>query len=416
MESLKDVMHYNENKLKQEVAAFIHAANYGRDTERLGFTERYKRLELQAAYNDTSQKKIVHISLNFDPSEKLSKETLSDIADEYMQRIGFTGQPYLVYEHFDAEHPHIHIVSTNIRRDGTRIKSHNIGRNESETARKEIEKLFNLVPAESHKQKELFQLKHETLPRILTQYKYTSLAELNAVLKHINIMADRCSPDSRTYKHGGLVYRKLDKNGNPTRVPVKSSNIYLKPGLKYLEEKFEANEELRKPFKQHVKNAIDFAFAGRPVKSMDELKATLHKEHIEVVVRQNDQGIIYGLTYIDSKNKCVFNGSDLGKQYSANGLQQRLSLTEQKVDIKLKQQLARQQEGVSSPKQSTPHQPQRTLPRQQEDHIQKHAVPSTDGQHGDNKILHELMQPEYSSEQIPPELKKRKRKRKRHHL
>ena len=34
-------------------------------------------------------------------------------------------------------------------------------------------------------------------------------------------------------------------------------------------------------------------------------------------------GIIYGITYIDHHTKCVFNGSHLGKQYSANGIQQR---------------------------------------------------------------------------------------------
>jgi hypothetical protein len=33
--------------------------------------------------------------------------------------------------------------------------------------------------------------------------------------------------------------------------------------------------------------------------------------------------IIYGITYVDHHKKCVFNGSDLGKQYSAAGIQQR---------------------------------------------------------------------------------------------
>ncbi len=56
-----------------------------------------------------------------------------------MSKIGFGDQPYLVYQHFDARHPHIHIVTTNIKSDGSRIKTHNIGRNQSERARREIE-------------------------------------------------------------------------------------------------------------------------------------------------------------------------------------------------------------------------------------------------------------------------------------
>src|SRR6266542_1785577 len=307
---LRNVMHYNENKLKQEIeirlqdgsivkkkmAEFIHASNYGKDTERLGFTDRFKRLEKLAALNERREKKFVHISLNFDPSEQLSHATLRQLTDQYMGKIGFGNQPYLVYEHHDANHPHIHIVSTNIRRDSTRIPSHNIGRHQSEKARKEIEQEFGLVLAERGQIKELFQLKHETLPRILTQYKYTSVAELNAVLKYINIMADRGGPESRTFKHGGLVYRKLDQNGKPTGASIKASNIYLKAGLKFLEEKFKENEELRKPFKQRVKNSIDLAFAKRPVKSIGEFIQVLRKEKIELVIRQNEKGTIYGLT------------------------------------------------------------------------------------------------------------------------
>ena len=41
----------------------------------------------------------------------------------------------------------------------------------------------------------------------------------------------------------------------------------------------------------------------------------------QVVLRQNDTGIIYGITYVDHKTRCVFNGSNLGKQYSANAIQ-----------------------------------------------------------------------------------------------
>src|SRR5690349_21729767 len=110
--SLRNVMHYNENKLKQNVAKFIHAANYAKDTDRLGFTDRYRRLEKQLELNENVKTNVIHISLNFDNSEKLGEARLKEIADAYMQRLGFGEQPYLVYQHFDAGHPHIHIVST----------------------------------------------------------------------------------------------------------------------------------------------------------------------------------------------------------------------------------------------------------------------------------------------------------------
>jgi type IV secretory pathway VirD2 relaxase len=112
-----------------------------------------------AAENPRAKTNAVHISLNFDPSEKLSPQTMTEIAQKYMEKIDFGGQPYLVYQHYDAGHPHMHIVTTNIESDGTRIDLHNIGKNQSETARKELEKIYNLVPAESKTQQEAINVK-----------------------------------------------------------------------------------------------------------------------------------------------------------------------------------------------------------------------------------------------------------------
>jgi hypothetical protein len=61
----------------------------------------------------------------------LGKETLTQIADCYRRQIAFADQPYLVYQHNDAGHLHIHIVSTNIQRIGKRIQMQKIGRNQS---------------------------------------------------------------------------------------------------------------------------------------------------------------------------------------------------------------------------------------------------------------------------------------------
>jgi hypothetical protein len=52
---------------------------------------------------------------------------------------------------------------------------------------------------------------------------------------------------------------------------------------------------------------------------------SLEKENIQTVLRRNNEGVIYGITYIDHRTKSVFNGSALGKPYSANGIQERCS-------------------------------------------------------------------------------------------
>ena len=276
--SLRNTLHYNENKLKQNTAQFIHSMNYGKETEQLRFTDKIKTVEKLTSLNERTKLNSVHISLNFDPSEKLSKELLQKIAETYMRGIGFGKQPFLVYQHHDAGHPHIHIVTTNIEANGQRIKMQNIGRNQSEKARIAIEKEFKLVQAQNKQLKQVYELKpvngqkvqygkSETkraitnvLNAILPTYKYASLPELNALLKQYNIVADRGSENSRTYKNNGLVYRALDDKGQKIGAPVKASAIHNNAGLKFLSEKFSLNEPLKQTHRLRVKNAIDLSF------------------------------------------------------------------------------------------------------------------------------------------------------------
>ncbi|MGN6211988.1 relaxase/mobilization nuclease domain-containing protein [Parafilimonas sp.] len=369
--SIRNVLQYNENKLKQNVAQLIYSKNYGKDTEQLGFTDKIRTLEKIISLNERTKLNAVHISLNFDPSEKLDKETLQKIADAYMQRIGFGNQPYLVYQHRDAGHPHVHLVTTNIQRDGKRIRMQNIGRNQSEKARKEIEKEFKLVQAEAHHLKQAYEIKPvnvqkvqygksdtrraitNVLDAVLPTYKYASLPELNAVLKQYNIVADRGKEGSRLYNSKGLMYRILNDKGEKIGIPIKASQIYNKPTLKFLQQKFLQNQTEKQRYKLRVKNAIDFSFAKQPKQSLQGLMTALQKERIQLVLRQNDKGIIYGLTYIDHQTKCVLNGSDLGKPYSANQIQERCRQQEIKYDEqKLVQQPALKQ--ANEQKQSAP--------------------------------------------------------------
>lgn len=348
--SLRNALHYNENKVRHKVANFIHSGNYPKDTHLLGFSDKINRLERLAGLNQQTKINSLHISLNFDLSDKLDEKKLKEITDWYLKEIGFCAQPYLVYQHNDSGHPHIHIVTTNIRSDGSRISLHNLGRNKSEKARKEIEKEFELKQAQQNHRLD-YELKPvnvtkvqygkaetkraiaNVLNHVLPSYKYASLVELNAVLQQYNIIADRGSEKSRIYQSKGLVYRILDTDRQKIGVPIKASLIYSKPTLKNIEANFEKNDREKQAHKRRVTNAIDFLFIKNANQSLPDLMKALQKENIAVLSRQNDNGIIYGITYVDHHTKCVFNGSQLGKQYSANAIQQRCT-AEQQLSIR----------------------------------------------------------------------------------
>lgn len=65
--------------------------------------------------------------------------------------------------------------------------------------------------------------------------------------------------------------------------------------------------------------------------TLSEFKEALAREGINVVLRQGANGNIYGLTYVDFNSKCVFNGSDLGKESIAKGILEQLR-AEQKLE------------------------------------------------------------------------------------
>ncbi len=410
--SIHRIVNYNENKVKEGVAKCISAANYPKDADKLSLKNKLNRLLNQALLNTNVSRNSLHVSLNFDPSENYSKEKLEIIANTYMERIGFGNQPYLVYQHHDAGHPHIHIISIKVREDGSRIDTQNIGRNQSEKARKEIEKEFGLVKAEDSKRLRQYQLKplnaekiqygksvtkrgiSNVLNEVLYSYKYASIPELNAVLKQFNVMADRGSENSRIYKNNGLTYRLLDASGNKVGVPIKASDFFNKPTLKFLEERFVLNEKERQPHKTRIKNAIDLLLVKNTSMNLEVLIKALKKESIQTVLRQNKQGVIYGITYIDHRTKSVFNGSSLGKPYSANGIQERCSAMASPVEV------IKDSKGAGEEK------------RQSEKQIISQPL-GIEKSINDNSLLETLMNPKEGFDYVPWQLKKAKRKKRK---
>lgn len=333
--SLGRILNYNESKVQQQKAVCLYAGNYPVDSDRLSFAMKQNYLARRIELNTNVSRNSLHISLNFDPSENaLGNERMTEIARAYMQELGFGEQPYLVYHHFDARHPHLHVVTTNIRHDGSRIDLHHLAIRKSEPARKKLEAVFGLVRAQGLKKdstektvrvaeygrSETRSAIQNVLEVVLDRYRYTSLAELNAVLGIYNIRADQGSEGSRVRRHSGLLYRIISENGEPLGVPIKASLFHSSPILKRLEVKFARNRITGGQHKARIKNAIDGLSLPEGQKNLFNAISKLANQGITVVKRQNSEGRIFGLTYIDHQSGAIFNGSAIGKAYSANAM------------------------------------------------------------------------------------------------
>lgn len=339
---IRGALSYNENKVKNERAELLDAVNYPKNAADLSFNEKLRVMTLLADLNSRAEQKCVHISINFHPSEKFTNEQFVTMTKEYMQQIGFGDQPYLIYNHLDAAHPHLHVVTTSIEPDGRQIRLRYIGRDVSGPATRRIEKQFGLVPATAKTVAEPFVLKPIDLEKaeygksetkatisnivrsVFKHYKFTSIYEFNAILEQFNVTAYRGEPGMNMYEKGGLVYFLIDPVGKRVGKPIKASTIYDSPTLKKLQEKFLKNDVERQQYKVWIQDAVDDILSTGV--GLEEFMFRMNQRNIQVVLRKSDTGKIYGITYVDNKNFTVFNGSDLGDQYKAKTIQERLNI------------------------------------------------------------------------------------------
>lgn len=338
--NIKGALNYNENKVKEGVAKCIGAVNFVGEPQHLRFSDKLARFDQLIEKNARAKTNCVHISLNFDVSEKLNQNRLNEIAADYMDRIGFGDQPYLVYQHNDAAHPHLHIVTTNIQEGGKRISIHNLGKNQSETARKDIEERYRLVKAGSTPKQNIHTNlnkavygKSETkrtidniVGEVMQRYKFSSLTEFNAVLRQYNLMADRGKEGMLMYEKNGLRFSLLDSKGNKVGVPIKASALYSKPTMKTLQNVFGTNSRLKESHKERLIKIIDSFFHATDKHTRANFCGYMKLYEINAIFREGKDGRVYGLTWVDNRKCAVFNGRDLGKSYSGQALMKRFEM------------------------------------------------------------------------------------------
>ena len=93
------------------------------------------------------EKPVVHISLNPHPDDMLTDTELQDIAREYLEKMGFGNQPYMVYKHEDIDRHHLHIVTVRVDGDGRSIDTRNNFYRSKQITR-ELERKYGLHDAE----------------------------------------------------------------------------------------------------------------------------------------------------------------------------------------------------------------------------------------------------------------------------
>jgi hypothetical protein len=309
-----------------------------------------RSFEPYLAANQKTEKPILHISLNPDPKDVLTDEQYSEIAQEYMQKLGYGDQPYIVYKHEDIDRHHLHIVSVRVDENGKKL-DHNFEYRKSMEICRNLEQNYNLVAADKKDQQVELSIKRiqygeenlkahiaNVIRPLVKSYQFQSFGEYKAILSLYNIIVEEIKGGVEGKQYNGLVYSATDNKGERIGKPFKSSLFGKSVGYESLQQCMLQSAEIikEKQLKRRTKAIVTKAM--QLTLSRDDFEKCLAANGMNVVFRLNDAGRIYGVTFIDHQNKCVLNGSRLGKEFSANVFNELFPLSKKDNDMRLQQQ------------------------------------------------------------------------------
>ncbi|HEY4064143.1 MAG TPA: relaxase/mobilization nuclease domain-containing protein [Puia sp.] len=336
VDSVAEPLAYNEKKVSQGRAQFIHVANFIQEKDSLTYDDKLQRFQRLNELNARSQKKMLHATLNFSPADKLSNDQLSAIADKYMEGLKMGDHPYLVYRHQDARHPHIHIVTSLIRSDGSRVKTHLLANRLSEPTRKAIEQEFGLTLSRRKKRshiptpdevqkivpgssKPLSESIDDITSSVSHHYHFTNLYEYNAILRTYNVTAETGGPGSKTRQHNGLYYLALDDQGNRVSPPLMSSQLPGRPTLRRLTDKFHHPHPDHLDHLTSIRQRIDGALDRQPP-TLRAFVFQLQADGIEIIIAPRNGRNPHDQVFVDHRTRTAVTGETLGPAYTTTAV------------------------------------------------------------------------------------------------
>lgn len=336
--NLVGTLRYNFKKVENDEAIVLYTRNLNFiSSEEVSYLETKNRMYAGMPTEYRTKNITFHASINPHSEDNLSDATIEFFIDDYLEQLGYGKQPYIVFKHEDIDRVHYHIVSLNVDKNGDKINDRFI-RKRSWNILKELSKKYGIKPPNQHfrevrsdlllnpptpiiyKEGNIVEQIRIIVDYSMELYKPKSIGELSAILLGYNINLDTIR-NNNTGENGrdGLLYSIIDEENNRLSVGVKAGDL----GFHYLKQQLDIQfQENKKAWSRKAGGRIKFtvAWALRNAKKPSSFVENMSELGVNVLFRFNNEGRIYGVTYIDTKRGVVCNGSDLGKDYSANAL------------------------------------------------------------------------------------------------
>ena len=328
----KDLMKtltYNFRKVDRDQADILLSGQLSADG-RLTAERVFREMTAYIPSGARTKNIVFHASINPRPDEPLSDDRLRTIAHEHLCRLGYGDQPFIVFKHRDIAREHIHLVSTRVRHDGSKIRD-TMEHVRSTRIMRSLEAKFGLLPS-GHSQKkkgvsaqppavdvDAGDIKRQVaaaVEHVLGRYAFQSVGEMNLVLARFRVTAEEVKTERKGRPFDGIVYAATDADGHKICTPIKASEIGRQVSYAALRRHFEQSKSVVRERAGAIRRAIADVMQTSPDRAafIDRMRG----HGIETVTRINAAGRLYGITFIDDANGIAVNGSRLGKGFAAN--------------------------------------------------------------------------------------------------
>ncbi|MGO3108115.1 relaxase/mobilization nuclease domain-containing protein [Sphingobacterium sp. JB170] len=275
---------YNTGKVEKDRGELLLVKNFGvlQGLEDLRPQDYINYLEAVSARSTRTKYPQFHVAIST-KGRAHSKEELSDIAQQWMDGMGYGDQPYLLIYHKDTANNHLHVVSTRVGRDGKKISD----RYEKLRAYR----VLNQVMGEGEKQAVTGHLQKALAYSFSTRAQFMMILEAKGYVLTLKDGAYAISKDGREL--ASLEASKVDE-----RIKTREKDKGRVGQIRTIIERYRTVHD-------PSPNASEAGYTSVLAKFLHE------KLGLQVLFHVRDDKPPYGYTLIDHSGKAVYKGGEI---------------------------------------------------------------------------------------------------------
>jgi len=298
---------YNQLKVNDGKANILHSQNLRKTSPK------YVQETFSLANRTKIKNPVFHVSLSFSTADKgkLNNEKMLEITQDYIEKMGYGKQPYIVYRHNDTAHPHVHILTSRVDVATQKKLPHDFEHRKSKRITDNLEVQYDLTISDKQ-----ILAKREMLgdlQKAIQNGKPESLKKLNKELSNMG-------SDIRAKQKGkGIVYYRVVEDGGKQMTKSVKSSLFKDVGLdkKSLDKEFSKNQNDR----LYVKGNVEKLLAESSKINAITFARRLQEKGIETEFRYGKDSVI-GVKYKYQDHS--YKGSTLDRSLSFNQTKQQL--------------------------------------------------------------------------------------------